>query len=169
MSDDKNKQPSEADEQLQREIRKGRKFTVAEAIGRMAGPGAMKGISPVTLQQQAAVEIENWLRQHMPAGNGELEVVLLRHIKASELLLRHFEKPLFVLSAYCQMILDSDYRLQELVRETDVEWGRVQCEKPHFEQEGLPPHPDDPCTFESTRKTLAGIIERLGAVAIRSE
>ena len=45
---------SEADAELEREIRKGRKVTLAEAIGWMAGPGAMKGVSPVARQQQAA-------------------------------------------------------------------------------------------------------------------
>ena len=48
MSDSQNKQRTEADAELEREIRLGRKFTMEEAIGRMAGPGAMKGISPVT-------------------------------------------------------------------------------------------------------------------------
>ena len=37
MADDPNKQRSEADSKLEREIREGRKFTLAEAIGRMAG------------------------------------------------------------------------------------------------------------------------------------
>src|SRR5262249_53781746 len=77
MSDNKDKQRSEADAEIEREIRKERKFTLAEAIGRMAGPGAMKGVSPVTRKQQAVVEIQNWLRYHMAAANGELQVVLL--------------------------------------------------------------------------------------------
>ena len=38
MTDDK--QRSKADAELEREIREGRKFTLAEAIGRLAGPGA---------------------------------------------------------------------------------------------------------------------------------
>src|SRR5690349_5908263 len=87
MSDDSDNRRSEADAELEREIRRGRKFTVAEAIGRMAGPGALKGVSPVTRKQQAAVEIENWLRHHLSAGDGELQVVLLQRIKESELLL----------------------------------------------------------------------------------
>ncbi len=163
MSDDKDKPRSQADEELEREIRKGRKFTVAEAVARMAGPGAMKGASPVMREQQAEVEIEEWLRRHMTAGDGELQVVLLRPIKGSDLLLHNFERPLFVLAAYCRQVLDSDYRLHELVREADVEWGRVNGERPHFEVEGSPPDPDDPYTFESVRKTLAGLIEQLGA------
>src|SRR5262249_53545572 len=141
MSDNNDEQRSEADAELEREIRKGRKFTLAEAIGRMAGPGAMKGESPVTRQQQAAVEIENWLRHHMSAGNGELQAVLLRRVKGSELLLNNFEEPLVVLVAYCRQVLDSDYLLKELVQEADVEWGRVLGERPYFEEKGLPPNP----------------------------
>ena len=163
MSDDKDTPRSEADAELEREIRKGRKFTLDEAIGRMAGPGAMKGVSPVTRMQQAGAEIENWLTQHLSAGNDELQVVLLRRVKESELLLNHFEQPLVVLAAFCRQVLDSDYLLKELVREADVEWGRVQGERPHFEREGSPPDPDDPYTFESVRKTLAGLIEQLRA------
>ena len=41
MSNNQDTQRSEADAELEREILKGRKFTLAEAIGRLAGPGAM--------------------------------------------------------------------------------------------------------------------------------
>jgi hypothetical protein len=163
MSGNKDTQRSEADAELEREIRKGRRFSLAEAIGRMAGPGAMKGASPVTRKQQAEAEIENWLRHHMPAGDGELQVVLLRRVKGSELLLNNFDQPLAVLATFCQQLLDSDSLLKELVREVDVEWGRVQGERPYFEREGSPPHPDDPYTFESVRKALAGLVEQLRA------
>jgi hypothetical protein len=163
MSDNKDTQRSEADAELEREFRKGRKFTLAEAIGRMAGPGAMKGVSPVTRLEQAAVEIENWLRHHISAGNDELQIVLLRRIKGSELLLKNFDQPLAVLAASCQQVLDSDYLLKELVREADVEWGRVLGERPYFEKEGSPPHSADPYTFESVRHTLCLLVTQLGA------
>jgi len=161
LSDNSDKPKSEAEAELEREIRKGRQFTLAEAIGRLAGPGAMKGVSPITRQQQAAVEIENWLRQHLSPGNGELQVVLLRRIEGSELLLANVDRPLLALASHCQRVIDSDYRLHELVREADVEWGRVYGEKPHFEKEGSPVDPDDPYTLESVRKTLTGLIEQL--------
>jgi hypothetical protein len=99
----------------------------------------------------------------MSTSHGELQVVLHRRITGSELLLNNFQQPLVVLADYCQQVLGSDYRLKELVREADVEWGRVQGERPHFEQEGSPPHPDDPYTYESVRKTLVGLIEQLSA------
>jgi hypothetical protein len=163
MSDNKDKQRSEAEAKIEEEIRLGRKFTMEEAIGRMVGPGAMKGISPVTRMQQAVNEIENWLVQHMPAGKGDLKLVLLRSFEGSEILLHHFERPLFALGAYCQQLLDSDYLLKELVRETDFEWGRANCERPYFQKDGLPAHPDDPYTFESVRKNLTGLVEQLAA------
>ncbi len=47
MSDNREVGSSEADAELEREIRNSRKFTLAEAIGRLAGPGATKGESPI--------------------------------------------------------------------------------------------------------------------------
>src|SRR5258708_24802077 len=87
MSDDQKRHRSEADAELEREIRKERKFTLAEAIGRMAGPGAMKGESPIARMQQAGVEIENWLIRHLADAGGALQIVLLRRVNESELLL----------------------------------------------------------------------------------
>jgi hypothetical protein len=156
-------QRSEADDELEREILKGRKFTLAEAIGRLAGPGAMKGVSPIARKQQAEVEIETWLRTHVTGAEGTLQVVLLRRIRESELLLNNYDQPLVVLAGYCQRVLDSDHLLKELVRDADIEWGCVFGERPYFEREGSPPHPDDPCTMESLRDALSGIIKQLAA------
>src|SRR5262245_989339 len=98
MSDDDDTQRSEADAELEREIRKDRKFTLAEAIGRLAGPGAMKGESPVGLKQQAEAEIEIWLRHNLTAADGSLQVVLLRQIKGSEFPINSYDQPLVVLA-----------------------------------------------------------------------
>src|SRR6187401_474089 len=130
MSDDKQPhQLSQADAEFEREIREGRKFTLEEAIARMVGPGAMKGESPVTRMQQAEIEIGSWLRSHLTDSGGALEVVLHRRVKGSELLLNNFEEPLVVLASYCQQVLSSDYLLSEVVRDADVEWGRIMGER----------------------------------------
>lgn len=160
MSDDEKRQRSDADAELEREIRRERKFTMAEAIGRMAGPGALKGESPIAGLQQAGVEIENWFRTHMTDVGG-LEVVLLRGIKESDLLLNNFDQPLVVLGRYCQRILGSMTLLEELVRNADIEWGRVYDERPYFEKAGSLPHPNDPYTIESVRNSLSGILKQL--------
>ena len=146
MSDDSNKTQSDADQDLEREIRKERKFSLEEAIGRMAGPGAMKGESPITRKQQAEAQIEAWLEQHLADANGPLQIVLLRQIGESETLLSQYDEPL----------------LSELVRETDCEWGRVFGERPIFEKEGSPARADDPYTLDSVRVTLNNLLQQLG-------
>jgi hypothetical protein len=161
MSDDKDKQRSEADAELEREIRKGRKFTLSEAIGRMAGPGAMKGVSPITRKHQAEVEIESWLRRHLGEAEAALEIAMLRRVKESQLLLDQFEQPLVALASCIQRALDSEHLLKELVQDADIEWGRTFGERPHFETEGCPPDPDDPYTIESVRGTLTQLLAKL--------
>ena len=163
MCDEQPKRPSDADADVEREIRKERKFSLAEAIGRLAGPGMMKGVSPITGKQQSEAEIEGYLRRHLTDAAGVLPVVLLRRVKESELLLNHFDQPLFVLASFVQRVLDSDYLLKELVREADVDWGRTLGERPYFEKEGCPPDPDDPYTIASVRATLSRLIENLAA------
>jgi hypothetical protein len=163
MNDNEGTQRSEADAELEREVRKDRKFTLEEAIGRLAGPGAMKGESPVARMQQAEAEIASWLRRHLADAGGALRFVLHRNVKASELLLNNFDQPLVVLAGYCRRVLDSEYLLEELVRDADVEWGRVMGERPYFVRPGSPSHPDDPYTVESVRNALSGLLEKLAS------
>jgi hypothetical protein len=161
MGEEQKKGPSEADKELEREIREGRKFTLAEAIGRLAGPGMMKGVSPVTRMQQAEVEIESYLDRHLLDGAGAMQVVLLRFVKQSELFAKNYDQPLVVLGGFVQRVLGSEYLVQELVREADAEWGRVYEERPYFEIDGRPPHQDDPYTIESVRSALSKLNETL--------
>jgi hypothetical protein len=161
MNGEPNKHRSETDAELDREVRKGRTFTPEEALARMAGPGAMKGASPVSRVQQAETEIGYWLRGHVIDPAGSLQSLLHRNLKGSELLLENLERPLSAVAAYCEGILASDGLLEELVREADVDWGRRMDERPYFEREGSPPNSDDPYTVESVRKTLGDILDRL--------
>src|SRR5262245_2231232 len=163
MSDEGPKRSTEADAELEREIRAERKFKLYEAIGRRAGPGRMKGDSPVTRKEQAVAEIQEYLSQHLADAAGVLSGVLLRQVKESELLLNAFDQPLVVLAGYVRQVLDSEYRLKELVREADVEWGRVFGERPCFEKDGCPPAPDDPYTLESVRAALTQLAGGLTA------
>jgi hypothetical protein len=149
------------DAELQQEIHKGRKFSLAEAIGRLAGPGAMKGVSPIARKQQAEAEIETWLRRNLATAEDALGVVLLRHVKESELLLNNYDQPLIVLAACCQQILDSDDLLKRLVRAADIEWGRIFGQQPYFEEEGSAPNSEDPYTVESVEIALSRLIAEL--------
>jgi hypothetical protein len=88
-------------------------------------------------------------------------VVLLRQVKESAILLEHVEQPFTALRTFIEQVLNSDCRLQELVRESDVEWGRAYGERPHFQKEGSPPHQDDPYTIDSVRATLSTLVKKL--------
>ena len=88
-------------------------------------------------------------------------MALLRGVNRSDILLQNFEQPLAAFSGYCQQVLSSDYRLQELVRDADVEWGRVFEERPYIDRPGAAAHPDDPYTIASVRNTLTLLIKQL--------
>ncbi len=153
---------------IEREARLGRRFTLADAIGKLAGPGAMKGVSPIARLQQAEAEIADFLRFNLAAPPGLLGGVVSRRINGSELLLNNFGQPLVVLAACVQRALVSEHLLKALVREADIEWGRVFGERPHFEQEGRPPHPDDPYTLDSVRSSLSQLLDKLVSAAART-
>jgi hypothetical protein len=161
MGDDHDKRRTEADAELERQIRQGRKFTAKEAMARMIGPGAMKGGSPISQVQEAEIEIGVWLRNNLTDPPGALQALLHRQLKGSVLLLNNLDKPLLALASYCQQVLATNHRLEELVREADVEWGRRMEERPHFNKEGSPPHPDDPYTNESVRAALSAILTQI--------
>ena len=120
MNDEQDKQSGEAESRIDREIRQARKFTPEEALARMAGPGAMKGASPVSPVQQAETEIGTWLRVHVADPAGVLQMLLQRNLRDSELLLENLEHPLTALTRYCRKVLGSGYLLEELVRQADM-------------------------------------------------
>jgi len=161
MSDDQDKQRPDADAAIEREIRQGRKFTAQEAMGRMIGPGSMKGGSAVPRDQEAEMAIGAWLATNLTDSTGSLQALLHRRLRQSALLQNNLDQPLVALAGYCQQVLASDYHLTELVREADVEWGRRMDERPHFNREGSPADPDDPYTNESVRAALQDIVTKI--------
>jgi hypothetical protein len=152
---------AKANADLEREVRRGRKFNLSEAIARLAGPGMMKGVSPISRKIQAEFEIENYLNSHLIDSADALRTILLRRVKQSDLLLNNYDQPLVVLAGCIHRALESEYLLTELVREADIEWGQMNGEKPYFEKEGCSPDPDDPYTHESVRSQLNRLIEKL--------
>jgi len=162
MSEDKKERPSSKDAEIEREIRLGRKFSLAEAIGRMGGSGLLKGTSPVTRKRQAELEIERYLESHLVDSQGALEVVLARRVRESETLFKMgYDQPLEVLALFCERILGSEGLLQDFVRDVDAEWGRIYLERPHFQKDGRPADPEDPYTFSSVRIALSGLMAKL--------
>jgi hypothetical protein len=148
-------------EELEQEIRQGRKFSQQEAIARMAGPGAMKGASAVSPVQQAENAVAGWLEDHLPDECGALQAVVHRHLKGSQALLANVERPTLGIRLYCERVLSSGELVAEIVREADVEWGRRMDERPHFDRPGTPSDPDDPYTRESVERALRTLLQSL--------
>lgn len=156
----------ERDRELERQIREQRKFSLAEAIGRMGGGELMKGASPITRKRQAELVIENYLEKHLRDAEGALERVLLKRAVASGVMLADsYVHPLAMLANYCQQLLDSEGQLQGFVRAVDAEWGRMYLERPRFEQPGRPATDDDPYTHASVAKKLQQLIAELADTA----
>lgn len=166
MPDNAPQQSVDADQSVERELRElrqNRKFSLEQALGELAGPGMLKGVSPVARREQSVAEIEDYLQQQSLGAAPSLLSALARQVTASELFLQHFERPFAVLATIAERLLESDFQLRELVREADVEWGRTYGERPYFERPGRPPHPDDPITIESTREFLLRLLRQLEA------
>jgi hypothetical protein len=159
MTDDK--RDAEADAAIEREIRQGRKLTPRDLMAHIAGPGSMKGGSPISQVQEAENAIGVWLGANLADADGALKAVLHRHLKGSALLLDHLDQPLVAIAEGVRRLLAADNLLKDIVSEADVEWGRAMDERPYFEREGAAPHPDDPYTLDSVRRTLRGALERL--------
>lgn len=151
------------DADLEREIRSQRQFTLAEAIGRLAGPGGLKGASPVGRRQQAQGEVAELVKRHLRDPAGALARVLAREVGEGRALLDAPDRPQAALAAHVRATLASDYQLDELVRMADVAWGETYGERPYFEREGRPSHPDDPYTRASVREALSRLLAALGA------
>jgi hypothetical protein len=156
------KKPESDSESTESLIRRDRKFTLAEAVGREAA-GAMSGASPVARAEQVLLEIEQILESRLVDSPGSLARTILARLKIEPpLLARHFDRPVGALEEFLGATLGSGSLLTSLVRDTDARWGRDYGERPHFETEGKPPHPDDPYTLQGVRDLLEDLLESLG-------
>ena len=160
MSETKQPPESASPADIEREIRRGRKFSVSDAIGRLGGGGLLKGASPVPPIQQTEAAIANYLGSHLDDPGGVLARVMLRYVRASEILIENFDQPAVVLARYVNQVLNSETMLKDLVREADVEQARMLGERPQFEREGRPPDPDDPYTVASVRTALIRLLQK---------
>ena len=142
---------------IQREILSGRKFSLAEAIGREGG-GFMKGESPVPKLAQAIAELQMFINQNLSDSSGALQAVLYVWVKTDSRVGQHLNSPLTALNQMLSSLLDNQNLLHEFVRQVDHKWGQIYDERPYFQQPGQPPHPEDEYTNESVRLQLIELL-----------
>ncbi|QQE65617.1 hypothetical protein GFS31_23050 [Leptolyngbya sp. BL0902] len=153
-----------SDAEIQQDIRRGRPFSLAEAIGQEAG-GFMKGESPVPKLVQAQGEAIQILKANLEDLEGALQQVLIRWLEDDTIRLsRHVDEPIEAVKDLLRAVLASPETLYNLVHQTDVLWGRLYDERPHFQKPGQTPHPDDEYTHESVRAALMACLQRLETV-----
>ena len=143
------------------EIRKDRKFSVAEAIGR-AGAGNLKGASPVPRSRQALMDLELLLETHLVDSEGSLRDTLIQRLSQDlPLVDKHLKNPADALRELLSGFLSSESALLTLVRDTDSRWGRDYQERPIFNQPDQPDAPDDPYTPDSVRSALQNLLDQI--------
>ena len=157
--EDKEKQGK--NEAIQREILAGRKFSLAEAIGREGGD-FLKGESPVPKLVQATTEINTFIAINLQDSSGALQADLQTWISTDEAgVSKNLDSPLTALKQMLDNIIDNSELLYELVRQVDFQWGKMYDERPYFQSPGQPPHPDDEYTHESVEEKLKSLLTKL--------
>lgn len=145
---------NQENQEIQQYIRAGRKFSLAELIGREGGD-FLKGDSPVPKLIQTQTAINTFIAKYLQDANGALQAVLQRWVKAEQAIVsQNMESPLVALQQIILKIINNTELYYELVRQVDCQWGQISGDRPHFQQPGQPPHPDDEYTHESVKKQL---------------
>nr|WP_040654771.1 hypothetical protein [Rubidibacter lacunae] len=147
--------------ELQRDSLRGRKFTLADAIGREAG-SFLKGESPIPRLVQATIAIDTFIGRNLADTSGVVQVVLCRWVDENTARVsRHLDVPLQALLELLESIVENPPILHEFVWQVDVQWGKVNAERPFFQRPGQKPHPEDEHTHESVRYQLVELRDRV--------
>ncbi|WP_017304298.1 hypothetical protein [Spirulina subsalsa] len=150
----------EPDLSLERDILSGRKFSLADVIGREGG-AFLKGESPVPPLIQAKAELNQFITQNLQDSSGALQAVLQTWVQNDLRVSQNLEQPLIALRDILNAIASNPEILYELVQQVDAKWGQMYGETPHFQQPGQPPHPDDEYTHASVRHQLVQLLEQV--------
>lgn len=169
MNDDESQtdkaKEAEHDRTIESEARAGRKFTLADVIGREGG-SFFEGESPVPKLARAEAALSLFIDEHVKDPSGALRSVLKRSVRTSEPVVgKHLDDPLTALEAIVEKMLTTDEQLHEIVRQVDFEWGRIMQERPRFQKPGDEPHPDDEHTHAGTRSELEALLQKLRQLA----
>ncbi len=158
MTSNKEDKNNDRDLAIQREILSGRKFSLAEAIGREGG-SFLKGDSPVPKQVQAIAQIHSFIKKNLSDPQGALVAVLSTWVETDLRVAENLNSPLIALNQILSSLLDNQNLLYEFVRQVDFKWGQIYDERPYFQRPGQTAHPNDEYTHESVRLQLIELLD----------
>jgi len=156
-------QDNEQSRMIQQEILASREFSLAEVIGREGG-SFLKGESPIPKLLQAKAEINLFIDRNLTDSSGALKAVLQTLVANDEARVsRHLGSPLDALREFLEVLIHNQQLLYEFVKQIDVQWGKLFGERPHFQQPGQAPHPEDEYTHESVHQQIVKLLEILNS------
>lgn len=144
---------------LQRQIRAGRKFSLSEAIGR-EGSSFLKG-SQVPRPLRALAAINGWIDQHLSDPHGALQPCLKRWIKTDGRIGKYLDEPLTALQVIGLDIIENPQILYEFARQVAIECGQMNGERPYFQKPGTEVPPDAAYSHKSIQGILAEFLHKL--------
>ena len=153
MNNPADEEKEEHDRRIEREARAGMHLSMEQALFMSGGVGLMKGGSPLTPYEQAHHQIMVFLNRQLRDAVMEKSVDdwIGLHRQQVEEDLKH---PIQGLLDIIEHTLAREGPLLEFVRTVDFHYGHMMQERPHFQQSGEPPHPEDAYTINSVRQAL---------------
>lgn len=159
MTSHNSKENNDDDNIIQQDILSGRKFSIAEAIGREGG-SMIKGGSPIPKMDIAVAAIHNYIKENLNDTAGAIQLVLGQRVADSfEILSANIDNPKEALKIIIESILQNEAWLDDFVHQVDFRWGQITSEPPRFHKSGVTPHPDDEYTVNKIKSLLEKLLQ----------
>lgn len=149
---------------LQREIRAERKFSLAEAIGRESA-GFMKGESAIPRPLRATNAIKQFITAHLTDPTSALSTTLQSWATEDIRVSRHLDRPLIALTQILDSTLAEPTTFCEFARQVAIAQANLTGERPHFQQPNSIPHPNAHYTHSTIEAELLALLESLNKQA----
>lgn len=146
--------------EIQREIRAGRKFSLAEAIGREGG-SFMKGESTIPRPLKAKNEIQQFLNSHINKPTSALATTLFTWVTDDIRVSRQLDTPLIALTQILESMLAEPTTFCEFARQVAIAQSKLTGDRPYFQLLGQPSNPDADYTHTIIKAELSSLLNKL--------
>ncbi|MEM9088501.1 MAG: hypothetical protein AAGC93_07125 [Cyanobacteria bacterium P01_F01_bin.53] len=146
--------------QLQKEIRDGRKFTLAEAIGREGG-SFMKGESAIPRPLRAKNTINQFITEHLTNPSSALSTTLQTWTNNDIRIMSQLDTPLVALSQILESTLTEPTAFCEFARQVAIAQSQLTGDRPYFQTLNGKAHPEADYTHESIQGELSQLLKTL--------
>lgn len=147
---------SDATSEIEKEIRSGRKFSIAEAIGREGG-GFMKGESAIPRPLKAANEVKQFITTYSGKSTGVLADELYAWTIADIRFGAQLDTPLVAIALTVNSLLKESAMFYEFARQVAIAQAKLTGDRPYFQQPGRLPHPESDYPHHAIRQYLLDI------------